>query len=591
MKKFTISSKARFFMCILLLSSTIHVPPVYSQTDIPETAEKSSINKTGNAEGKEPEISNIATPELQPTSLETAKPSDIALRADDLNSWMPDVNLQQLVANQLGLSSVDQITKELLTSTGQISLDASDPLFTSVTDLTGLEYFNDISLTSTAQNIFSQFNFSNYPDIMAKMSLNLYSDLTNIFPSGIDFSTLSGFKNVGFDPHNTYNPNIIVNLDQNNYSSFFLTFDEMKIFGLPLSHITSAGAVYINVGNNSIAYETELQSNGILFTLNPNQSVDYSSMLAGTSFSNSDTTIFPDGPYSQLGLSGLNSISGYINLCFSLNYAPMKQAGENVTVKYVDENNNNLLDNVVLSGDIGDTFTTEKKIIDGYTFKEVIGDVNGTFTDQPQTITYVYTKDPVSAGNVTVKYVDENNNNLLDNIILSGNIGDAFTTEKKIIDGYTFKEVIGDANGTFTDQPQTITYVYTKDPVSAGDITVKYVDENNNSLLDNIILSGNIGDAFTTEKKIIDGYTFKEVIGDVNGTFTDQPQTITYIYTKNPVHHITTSSSNSNTTNIQTTNSHVKSLPQTGENSQGVFEVLGLLISVSAALFIFFKRK
>ena len=207
----------------------------------------------------------------------------------------------------------------------------------------------------------------------------------------------------------------------------------------------------------------------------------------------------------------------------------------NVTAKYVDTDGNNISDDVVKSGNIGDSYTTEQKIIDGYTFKEVQGSATGTFTDQVQTVTYVYTKDPIAGGDVTAKYVDTDGNNISDDVVKSGNIGDSYTTEQKIIDGYTFKEVQGSATGTFTDQVQTVTYVYTKDPIAGGDVTAKYVDTDGNNISDDVVKSGNIGDSYTTEQKIIDGYTFKEVQGRATGTFTSQAQIVTYVYTKDSV--------------------------------------------------------
>ncbi|WP_424350113.1 MucBP domain-containing protein (plasmid) [Latilactobacillus sp. 5-91] len=70
---------------------------------------------------------------------------------------------------------------------------------------------------------------------------------------------------------------------------------------------------------------------------------------------------------------------------------------------------------------------------------------------------------------MTVKYEDEAGNKLVDNVVKSGNIGDYYTSEQKAIKGYTFKEVKGNPNGIFLDKAQTVTYVYTKDPVKAAD--------------------------------------------------------------------------------------------------------------------------
>ena len=207
----------------------------------------------------------------------------------------------------------------------------------------------------------------------------------------------------------------------------------------------------------------------------------------------------------------------------------------NVTAKYVDTDGNVISDNVIQSGNVGDTYTTEQKSIPGYTFKEVQGSASGTFTDQAQTVTYVYTKDPVAGGDVTAKYVDTDGNAISDNVIQSGSIGDAYSTEQKAIPGYTFKEVQGSASGQFTDKEQTITYVYTKDPVAGANVTAKYVDENGKTISDDVVKNGNVGDSYTTEQKAIPGYTFKEIQGSASGQFTDKEQTVTYVYTKDPV--------------------------------------------------------
>ncbi len=83
----------------------------------------------------------------------------------------------------------------------------------------------------------------------------------------------------------------------------------------------------------------------------------------------------------------------------------------------------------------------------------------------------MYTKNPVAGGNVTAKYVDESGKSIADNVVSSGNIGAPYSTTQKDIAGYTFKEVQGTPTGSFTAQDQTVTYVYTKNPVAGGNVT------------------------------------------------------------------------------------------------------------------------
>ncbi|HCO70911.1 MAG TPA: hypothetical protein DIT57_01370, partial [Enterococcus sp.] len=65
---------------------------------------------------------------------------------------------------------------------------------------------------------------------------------------------------------------------------------------------------------------------------------------------------------------------------------------------------------------------------------------------------------------------------------------------------------------------------------TAEDVTVKYLDENGQTLAPNVTLSGYVGDPFTTEEKDISGYTLKEIQGDRIGTFSDTAQEVVYVY-------------------------------------------------------------
>lgn len=81
-----------------------------------------------------------------------------------------------------------------------------------------------------------------------------------------------------------------------------------------------------------------------------------------------------------------------------------------VIVKYIDTDGNKILGDIVKTGNIGETYNTEQKSIEGYTFKEVQGKPSGQFKDQSQTVTYVYTKDK----NDTVNREPENKPSLND---------------------------------------------------------------------------------------------------------------------------------------------------------------------------------
>src|SRR5699024_11580365 len=112
--------------------------------------------------------------------------------------------------------------------------------------------------------------------------------------------------------------------------------------------------------------------------------------------------------------------------------------------------------------------------------------------------------DRIAAADVIAMYGDIVGNKLSDDVVKCGNIGEKYTTEQKDIEGYTFKEMGKDSaavSGDFTDKAQTVTYVYTKDPIAAADVTAKYVDTEGNKISDDVVKSGNIGDKYTTEQK------------------------------------------------------------------------------------------
>ena len=147
------------------------------------------------------------------------------------------------------------------------------------------------------------------------------------------------------------------------------------------------------------------------------------------------------------------------------------------------------------------------------------------------------------AATVNVKYVDTKGNQIAQGEVTypnGANVNGTYTTGQLEIPGYTFIKM-GDgslsASGTLTQLGDngTVTYVYTKNPVAGGNVTAKYVDENGNPIADNVVSSGNVGDPYSTTQKDVPGYTFKEVQGNPTGSFTDQDQTVIYVYTKNPV--------------------------------------------------------
>ncbi|MBF2394304.1 MucBP domain-containing protein [Listeria marthii] len=202
----------------------------------------------------------------------------------------------------------------------------------------------------------------------------------------------------------------------------------------------------------------------------------------------------------------------------------------NITVQHVDEAGNELAPSEILLGNIDDEYRSSAKEIAGYTLTETPANAQGIFSAEEQTVIYVYSKDPVPAANITVQYVDEEASELAPSEILLGNIGEEYHSSAKEIPDYTLTKTPANAEGEFSAEEQMVTYVYSKIPVPAADITVQYVDEAGNELVTSEILSGNIGDDYTATAKEIAGYALIETPSNEMGKFSETSQTVTYVY-------------------------------------------------------------
>lgn len=481
-----------------------------------------------------------------------SKFSGLLRSAENIDSWMPDKNLQKVIVECLGLNNVDEITKELLGSQHIHISDSSTNLFGQITDFTGLEYANGVNFSlgsDTSSRTFDSVNDLLSSDIKEKASWIFSGDLKSVFPNGIDCSKFNSYLNVGIDPHNTWPINKVFSLNQNNYTSFFLSFSDAKIFNAPFTDTNFMTYASLYIGNPypsvPLHYNAEVQNSGIKFTLDPYYSVDYSK-LVGQTFVNTPGQIqFPDGPFCQIHFSWESNVNNSnnlnVNASFSITFG---YVASDLTVKYQDISGNKIADFKTVSGNVGDAYDvstdTYKQNINGYTFKEVQGQTTGTLSDQEQTVTYVYTKNPVEAKPLTVRYHDTASEKIADSKNISGNIGDIYdvsTDEHKLdIDGHTFKEVQGQTIGILTDKEQVVTYVYTKNPIKSKVLTVKYQDTADNEIATAKTISGNVGDAYDVStdayKQVINGYTFKEVKGETIGKLSDKEQTVTYVYGK-----------------------------------------------------------
>ena len=147
----------------------------------------------------------------------------------------------------------------------------------------------------------------------------------------------------------------------------------------------------------------------------------------------------------------------------------------------------------------------------------------------------VQVPEPTRKGTVTVKYVDEDGNDLTSPITLTGNVGDSYTTSKKTFSGYTLSSTPTNATGKYTASNITVTYKYTKDeePIEEGKVIVKYIDEETNEeIASRTTLTGNVGESYEASAKEIDGYTLSFIPSNATGVYKSSNITVTYEYSK-----------------------------------------------------------
>lgn len=320
---------------------------------------------------------------------------------------------------------------------------------------------------------------------------------------------------------------------------------------------------------------------------------------------NTNMLTIPANQTSSTYVAGEDDMYNDTNWLFYTNYDNQALP---VTAKYVDEQGRELSKSETLKGDLGEQYKTVQKDIAGYTLKEVQGEATGTYAKQAQTVTYVYAKKAAvvtEKGTVTAKYVDEKGQEIAKTEILSGKVGDQYTTTQKTINGYTFKKVEGTTTGKYMKANQTVTYVYAKKAAvvtEKGTVTAKYIDEKGQEIAKSEILSGKVGDQYTTTQKTINDYTFKKVEGTKTGKYTKASQTVTYVYTKKadvtatrpttpnkPNNHVNKTPNTNQQTTVKETGK--KKLPQTGTNNVLGVTIAGLLLTAATGFKLILGRK
>ena len=161
-----------------------------------------------------------------------------------------------------------------------------------------------------------------------------------------------------------------------------------------------------------------------------------------------------------------------------VNYYYIKQA--KVKVEHIDELTGEKLDEEEIQGHVGDIYETEEKEFEGYDLlvedkegnNRLPENAKGEMTEEEIVVKYYYER----KAEVEVKYLekdntpedDTDNQELAEEEIIEGHIGDNYETEQKEIPYYNFVEKTENDKGTMEKEKITVIYYYEKQIFNLG---------------------------------------------------------------------------------------------------------------------------
>ena len=222
---------------------------------------------------------------------------------------------------------------------------------------------------------------------------------------------------------------------------------------------------------------------------------------------------------------------------YVITYEYKRDDAGDITANYYDTHGNRIETTEVLPGanKLGLPYTTPQKNIRYYDLVAVPNNANGVFGTSDITVDYIYKRQ--DAGNVIIRYLDEDGNTELANtVVLNGSeqIGMPYASEVKSFDYYDLVSMPANANGVFDPGTQRVDFIYRRK--NAGNVIAHYINSAGFPIESDEFFDGTrkLGLPYETSEKYIPGYHLDLVSGIPSGIFGENPVEITYIYVKDP---------------------------------------------------------
>ncbi|MFD1454438.1 MucBP domain-containing protein [Levilactobacillus lanxiensis] len=541
-----------------------------TNNEVASTTDEQSVPPVNTVKKVNPRLRSMAAPTPTP-AVTAAQP--VAEAEESIDQWMPNKTLQNFILKQLNAggygktwNSVDDITKADMLNFTRLDFQSVSTYIDGktefsleglqyATNLTNLDLLNslDLSPASMRGDIVDitplaslvnlqrlQLSSQRVSDITPLAGLKKITDLNLSNDCIADFSSLNSAqytKYLGVSGQFVLRPVVYIpvtglysmeNLVKAPQGQSF-TYAGSASKGIPITPATSPNG---KVGLFYSGGSSTLTGNQIDFRVVQNQ------IMPGPTVSPYEGYTVLQNPYTfylisvYLDDSG-NEVADVFTPYVVANYA------EDVTVNYVDESGQKLADPETLTGLIGEGYTAPTKEFAGYELTETPANATGTFSDTAQTVTFVYKE---ATSSVTVHYQDEAGTTIQADTVASGQVGTTYDIAHPDITGYTYKETQGDAQGTYTDTPTEVTFVYTKNagtvtpPVVTPDqtitVTVHYQTADGTTVAPDELVTGKAGDTYTTSPaaNVPDGYKLVTTPANASGTLGDSDFSVTYVY-------------------------------------------------------------
>ena len=218
-----------------------------------------------------------------------------------------------------------------------------------------------------------------------------------------------------------------------------------------------------------------------------------------------------------------------------------------VRVQYKNIDDGSIITSKALKGTAGSSYTSSQlKALDTeYDFERTEGKVSGNFTKEPQTVTYYYKKFDGAVVDLTVNYLEKQDELLggEDREVAKGlklrlREGDDYTAVIRSVEGMSVDLAAFPSNaaGTVGKEDITVNYYYVKDsaagkPEGESEVNVIHIRKNGEVISYNTIY-GKKGDSYKTTELNQKGLVLDAMTGNTEGVFTELPTYVIYTYTE-----------------------------------------------------------